>query len=329
MLKKVLASLTIVGLAANMAFATRAHADDTVTLRLNWYLGGWMAPFYYGLEQGFYKEEGIDLTISEGRGSGVAVQIVGAKSDTFGFADVSTLILAVAKDVPVKSVASILNVNDAGIISLEGSNIRTAADLKGKRIAVTAGDSATATFPAVLKVNGLTRDDIIVIQVDAAAKPVMVMEGQADALLGGLSDQPFLMQEKGFKTEAVTFAELGVSLVGFAVIANDDTIAENPDLVRRFVKATSRAWEAARANPESVMSALHTVNPDFNLERGLKQLNVMLALMDTPNTAGNPAGFHSEKDWSDLIALLKEYRELETDLPTTAFFTNDFIPTKQ
>lgn len=329
MLKKVFASLTIVGLAANMAFATRADAQDDVTFRLNWYLGGWMAPFYYGLEQGFYKDEGIDLTISEGRGSGVAVQIIGAKSDTFGFADVSTLILAVAKDVPVKSVASILNVNDAGIISLEGSNIRTAEDLKGKRIAVTAGDSATATFPAVLKVNGLTRDDITIIQVDAAAKPVMVMEGQADALLGGLSDQPFLMQEKGFNTEAVTFAELGVSLLGFAVIANDDTIEENPDLVRRFVKATSRAWEAARANPESVMSALHTVNPDFNLERGLKQLNVMLALMDTPSTAGNPAGFHAEKDWADQIELLKQYRGLETDLPATAFFTNDFIPAKQ
>ncbi|MBA3518662.1 MAG: ABC transporter substrate-binding protein [Rhizobiales bacterium] len=315
-----------IAITASAVFAPSAQAQDAVTFRLNWYLSGWMAPFYYGIQEGYYKDVGIDVTISEGRGSGVAVQIVGAKQETFGFADVSTLILAVAKDVPVKSVASILNVNDAGIISLEGSGIKTAADLKGKRIAITAGDSATATFPAVLAANNISRDDITLIQVDAAAKPVMVMEKQADALLGGLSDQPFLIQEKGFKTEAVTFAELGVSLVGFAVIAHNDLIEENPDLVRRFVAATSRSWEAARDNPESVMSSLHAVKPDFDLERGLKQLKIMLELMDTPNTEGKPAGYHGEADWAALLELLKQYRDLQTDLPTTAFFTNEFVP---
>src|SRR3954465_16034211 len=82
---------SIIGaLAALAASTTMALAQDAVSLRLNWYFGGLHVPFYYGKERGFYKEEGIDLTINEGRGSANTVQVVAAGSDTFGLADSST-----------------------------------------------------------------------------------------------------------------------------------------------------------------------------------------------------------------------------------------------
>ena len=64
--------------------ASFAYAEDKVSLRLNWYLGGLHVPFYYGKERGFYAAEGIDLAINEGRGSANTVQVVAAGSDTFG-----------------------------------------------------------------------------------------------------------------------------------------------------------------------------------------------------------------------------------------------------
>ena len=70
-----------------------AQAADKVSFRLNWYLGGLHAPFYYGKQQGYYAAEGIDLTINEGRGSVATVQAVAAGADTFGLADSSSLIL--------------------------------------------------------------------------------------------------------------------------------------------------------------------------------------------------------------------------------------------
>ena len=68
------------------------RAQDKVSLRLNWYLGGLHVPFYYGKERGFYAAEGIDLTINEGRGSANTVQVVAAGSDTFGLADSSSVV---------------------------------------------------------------------------------------------------------------------------------------------------------------------------------------------------------------------------------------------
>ena len=74
-------------LAALLGVSGSAFAADAVSLRLNWYLGGLHAPFYLGVERGYYRDESIDLTINEGRGSPASVQIIGAKSDTFGMTD--------------------------------------------------------------------------------------------------------------------------------------------------------------------------------------------------------------------------------------------------
>ncbi len=78
--------------AVTLAAAPLAVAQDKVSLRLNWYLGGLHVPFYYGKDKGYYAAEGIDLTINEGRGSANTVQVVAAGSDTFGLADSSSVV---------------------------------------------------------------------------------------------------------------------------------------------------------------------------------------------------------------------------------------------
>ena len=114
-------------LAVLAASSLAAHADDAVSLRLNWYFGGLHVPFYYGKEKGFYKAEGIDLTINEGRGSVNTVQVVAAGSDTFGLADSSSVIAAAAKGAEVKSVMSVLN--STGYSVLADCNSGTAAPI--------------------------------------------------------------------------------------------------------------------------------------------------------------------------------------------------------
>src|SRR5580765_1068692 len=117
-----------------------AIAQDKVSLRLNWYFGGLHVPFYYGKEKGFYKAEGIDLTINEGRGSANTVQVVAAGSDTFGLADSSSVIATAAKGAEIKSVMSILNSTGFSVVSLASTGIKTPKDLEGKKFAVSPGD---------------------------------------------------------------------------------------------------------------------------------------------------------------------------------------------
>ena len=90
-------------------FSGVVSAQDKVQFRLNWILYGFHTPFYLGLERGFYKAEGIDLTIGEGQGSGRAVQTVGAKGDTFGLSDGGSVIGGASKGAPIRSVMAITN----------------------------------------------------------------------------------------------------------------------------------------------------------------------------------------------------------------------------
>ena len=303
-----------------------ASAVDEVSLRLNWYLVGFHAPIYLGKEKGYFSEEGINLTINEGRGSGVAAQVVGAKDDTFGICDAGTMILSASKGIPIKAVMSPMNISPFGVISRADANIKTAKDLEGKRLAVTAGDSLTQLFPAVIKANNLDEDSIDMIFIDPAGKVVSVLEKKADALLGSADAQFFQIEQKGVKAAALNFADIGVNTVGLSVIAHEDTIKENPDLVRRFVKAMQRSFEDGIANPDEAVAAAVRAKPDVDAATLKGQLMVDLALIESPASKGKGIGYAAAEDWQRTLDLMKEYRGLETDREAASFYTNEFLP---
>ncbi len=305
---------------------TPAHAADEVSLRLNWYLVGFHAPIYLGVERGYFDDEGIDLTINEGRGSGVSTQVIGAKSDTFGIADAGTMILAASKGIPIKAVMSPMNISPFGVVSRADANINTPKDLEGKKLAVTAGDSLTQLFPAVVKANDLDADAIEMVFVDPAAKVVSVLEKKADALLGSGDAQYFQIEEKGVDAAVMNFADIGVNTVGLSVIAHEETIEDQPDLIRRFVSAMRKSYEAALEDPDAAIEAAAKIKPDINKDVLKGQLLVDLDLLQSPASEGQGLGYGAAEDWQRTVDLLKEYRGLETDRPASDFYTNEFLP---
>jgi NitT/TauT family transport system substrate-binding protein len=302
-----------------------ATAADAVSFRLNWYLGGLHVPFYYGKEKGIYAAEGIDLTINEGRGSANTVQVVAAGSDTFGLADSSSVILTASKGADIKSVMSLLNSTGFSVVSLAETGIKSPKDLEGKSLAVTAGDPLGQLFLAIAAIHKLDMSKIKMIQVDPAGKVVSVLEKRADALLGGADDQYFLIKQKGVQPAALRYADLGANIVGMTIVTKSDLVKSNPDLVKRFVRATAKAWDEAKKNPGAAVDAALKVKPDLNRQSTLEQLMVDIELLDSKNSRGR-IGWGAQADWDQTLNLLKQYRELKTDLPWTAFHTNDFVP---
>ena len=308
----------------SLMMAGSVFAQDKVSLRLNWYLGGLHVPFYYGKERGFYSAEGIDLTINEGRGSANTVQVVAAGSDTFGLADSSSVILTASKGADVKSVMSLLNSTGFAVISLASAGIRSPKDLEGKRLAVSPGDPLGQLFQALAAVNKLDMSKISLVQVDPAAKVVSVLEKRADALLGGADDQFFLIKQRGIEPAALRFADHGANIVGMTILTKSELIKSKPDLVRRFVRATARSWDESRKNPGAAVDAALKVKSDLNRQSTLEQLIVDIELLDSKNSKGR-IGWGAQADWDQTLNLLKQYRGLETSQPWTTFHTNDFV----
>ena len=216
-----------------------------------------------------------------------------------------------------------------GIISLAETKIEKPKDLEGKRLAITAGDALTQLFPAFAKSSNLDMSKITLVQIDPAGKVVALLEKRVDAILGGLDDQYFLVKQKGANPAGMKFADHGANTVGLTLIANQSTIDEKPDLVKRFLKATARSWQAAIKEPgcRDRRVAEDKTGPRPHFAKGPVDGGYFVHCRRTRTRASRSA-IMPPADWERTMQILKEYRDLKTDKPATAFYTNDFIPTE-
>jgi NitT/TauT family transport system substrate-binding protein len=313
-------------LGALLLAATPAMAQDRVSLRLNWLLYGFHTPFHLGVERGFYREAGIELTIGEGQGSARAVQLVAAGSDTFGLSDGASIINGVTRGAPVQAVMGIMNRSPFAIIVREDSGIRTMRDLAGRTIAATTGEAGLVIFPAMLRANNMAPDAVRFLRVDGAGKLVATLENRTVGMLGGVENQALILPQRGVAVRSILYADNGANTMGLAIHATRDTLSRNPDMVRRFVRATQRSFEAAEREPEAAIAAGIRVKPDMERDLSLAQLRAGLPLVRSARGAQQPIGWMAPEDWAETLSLMKEYQELRTDLPADAFFTNGFLP---
>ena len=303
-----------------------AAAQEKATLRLNWLIYGFHTPFHLGVEKGYYKAEGIDLEIGEGKGSASAVQVIGAKGDTFGLSDGASIINGISKGAPIKAVMGIMNTTPFAIIAREDANVKTLKDLEGKTIAGTAGEAGLTIMPALIKANKLDEAKVNILRVDGAAKLVAILEKKSDAMLGGSENQPFILEQKGLKTTVLNYADYGVNTMGLAIHVHSDTLKDKPKLVEGFIRATQKAFSDAEKDPASAIAAGLKAKPDMDKELALKQLNAGLKLVRSRSAPTAPIGLMQPGDWEMTLGLMKDHQELKTDLKADAFYTNSLLP---
>ncbi|RZL67823.1 MAG: nitrate ABC transporter substrate-binding protein [Variovorax sp.] len=332
-MKKLIPAL-LAGTAATLLALAPAHAQnkpaDKVTLMLNWYLYSEHAPFFLGKERNFYADEGIDLEIQEGRGSAVTAQAVAAKSATFGYIDVTTMMKAAAKGAPLKSTGVLFQVSPMSVMGFSEKNIKTPKDIVGKTVAVTPGDSMSQMWPLFLKANNITADQVKIVSGDGQTKLNAVMNGQADLLLGYVMDQAIKLQDAtGKPVTPIRFADSGVNQISSGIITNKNLLTENPDLVKRFMRASTKAAEAAEKSPEAAVDAMLKANPKAGVRDtlivGMKQ---SVALYHTKDTANQPPFRVAMKNVSDSLDLLVQYGGMDaaTRGKPEDYVTLDFLP---
>lgn len=312
--------------AAGLLAATTAYAQDKVTFRLNWILYGFHTPFYLGLERGYYREEGIDLTIGEGQGSVRAAQTVGAKGDMFGLSDGPSVINVATKGAAIRAVMSVTSSSPYAIGVRTDAGVKTLKDLEGKTIASAPAEAGLQLLGAVWKANGVDGDKVKILRVEGAGKDVAVAEKRVEALMAGLDNQSITLPRRGVPLINFGYAEYGVNTVGLQIHTHEDTIKQKPDLVRRFVKATVRSFEAAIADPMASIKAGQKVKSDLETDLSLEQLKVGISLMPSKASKGKPIGYMAPEDWAQTIDLMKQYMGLETNQKATDFYTNEFVP---
>src|SRR5438105_5293806 len=330
-MKSLLRLVAIVAAATMLCSGTaQSQPKDKVVLMLNWYLYSEHAPFFLGKERGFYDQEGIDLEIQEGRGSGVSVQAVAANTATFGYVDVPTMIKAAAKGAPVKAVGVALQTSPMSVMGFTDKNIRKPEDIKGKTVAITPGDSMSQIWPLFLKKTNLKEGDFKQVAGDAQTKLNAVINGQADVLLGYVMDQAIKLQDATHKdVYPIRFADYGVNMVSSGIIVQKDYLKSKPDVVKRFMRAATRSLEEAAKNPEAAVDAMLKANPKSGVkETALIGMKETAALYKGPDNPGDRPFRVSQKNMAETLTLLTEYGGLDKSSAGKPedYYTNAYLP---
>src|ERR671918_53860 len=131
-----------------------------VSLRLDWLWGSEHAPYFVAQEKGFFEEAGLDVTIREVEGSTVSAKLVGNGNDDFGIVAAGTVVSSVGQEVPIKTVATLLQAIPTGIMYQQDVPIDDVQDLYGKDLGVIIDSVTYNEWGAVADMNNVDRDKI-------------------------------------------------------------------------------------------------------------------------------------------------------------------------
>src|SRR5260370_11706723 len=216
---------TIAAIAALDASA-RAQTLDKFQFRLNWTLYGEHAPFFVALDKGFYKEEGVEVEMLEGSGSTTVAQLVSNMTNPVAYVDAATMMRGVGAGMPIKAVAVTLQQSPmAFIYRADAARPTKIEEIKGSRIAITAGDASLAIFTAFMGKLGMKVDDVNLITVaNPQSKEQAVLTKQPDTLLAYfLAQTPRLQLQTRVKMGWTSLYDMaGVSTLSSAIITNND-----------------------------------------------------------------------------------------------------------
>ena len=319
---------------ALLTWIAPASALDDVRLRLNWMYYGSHAPFVLGKDRGFYKDAGINLDIRSGNGSGSAHRLVANGDSDFAYGSCASMINLVAKGAPLVSVGVVDAMGTEAVLVRPDSGVKSIKDLKGRMLLTTANAGVNTFFPLVLKNAGLAEADIKLTNVPEGALVSSYLQGSGGAvgMLGGIDDKPAEIKANG-GADPLTFvySDFGVNQVGYCIVTRKDLVAKNPDLVKRFVAATVKAYHAAEKEPDAAVNAMaDVVGGSMADDKGKAQaravLDVTLGILYSKANTDKRLGYNTPSDWDDMLKLMKSSNGLETELPATAFYSNDFVP---
>jgi len=309
----------------------RAFAADKVILRTNWLFYGSHSVFFLGIDKGYYDQNGLDVVVKQGNGSGNTVRLVANKDTTFAYASAVTMMKVAAQGAPIIAVATIDATGTDAVLVNPDSGIKSFKDLEGKKVLTTSGAGVNTMFPVAAANAGADVSKIELTNVAESALVSSYLQGLAPAMLGGMDDKPAEIEANGGKTPVIfNYADYGVYQPGYAIVAHRDMVKDNPDLVKRFVKGTLMAVKEAKANPdESIGSLINWVastSDDKEKKQAREVLDVTLSILYSPNNKDKKLGLNVPADWAAALDMLKKYTDLKTDMKAEDFYTNDFVP---
>jgi NitT/TauT family transport system substrate-binding protein len=252
----------IAGLLAGLLAASAAHAADTsIKFSLDFKFEGPSAIFLLPLDKGYFKAEGLDVTIDSAAGSLEPINRVASGTYDMGFGDINSLIKFrdANPTIPIKSVFMFYNKPAFSIVGRKSRGVVKPKDLEGKKLGAPAPDGAYAQWKIFVQANDIDASKVTIENVGFPVREPMLAAGQVDAITGFSFSSYINLKDRGVPADDITvmlMADYGLQLYGNTVIVNPKFAAENPETVKKFIRALIRGIKETVKDPASSVDSI-------------------------------------------------------------------------
>jgi NitT/TauT family transport system substrate-binding protein len=316
--------ILIISLLAS-ACGTSKTALTKVRLPLGYIPNVQFAPLYVAVEKGYYRDAGIEIEFDY-KFETDAVGLVGANNLQFAMVSGEQVLLARNQGLPITYVMTWYQDYPVAVVSKTEQNIRTPQDLVGKKIALPGLYGANyiglraLLSAADLQESDVTLDSIGYTQVEAIASD----KDQAASVYA--ANEPIQLQHQGYSINVLRVADYA-HLASNGLITNETTLAQNPDLVRRMIKATLRGITDATAHPDEAYEICKKYVETL-AQADASQTEVQKQVLATSSEfwKTEKPGFSQREAWENMQQVLLDMGLLKEVLDVTKAFTNDYLP---
>lgn len=295
-------------------------ASETVkvTTVTNWFAQAEHGGLYAALDEGIYKDAGLDMTITPGGPQISATQIVASGKAEFGMAQADEILLARQNGIPLVAVFASFQTNPQILMTHTESKISSPEDLHGKTVYVSSGAGYWEYF---LKAYGLSDATQMAYTGSAAA----FLADSNTVLQGYITSEPYQMKEQNIDVSYLLNADFGYNPYGNVLFTTEDYLKEHPETVKAFVEATAKGFEAFKTDYEETNLVIQQENPDLDINELKYAAETMMPLVFEGDAATNGVGYMTEERWDTLAQQMTESGLLDSKPDVSKAFTSEFI----
>ncbi len=305
-------------LASILLISSPAFSLEQVTLQLKWRHQFQFAGYYAAIKEGYYKEEGLDVSLREVIPGRSSADVVLSGDADYGIAETS-LITQRLRGAPVIVVAAIFQQSPIVLLSLSSSGIEGPVDLHDKRVMYRATED-DAVINAMFLEQNLSNEDFI--HVPHNFRDDILLHG-VDAMSAYITDQPYLYLSQNIPINIIDPSNYGVDFYGDMIFTSEEHISDHPEQVEAFRRASLKGWEYAVNNPEATIDwMLKHLNVEKSRQHLLYEAERTIRLIRPDYIE---LGYFNPKRFARIASLYKEMGLANPDADIDDFYYEDFL----
>ena len=286
-----------------------------ISLALDWYPNSNHAGIYYGIDNGYFEENNINVDVYTPSDPASILQTVASGRDEFGISYQPDLLLARSEGIPVVAVHSIVKTPLNSIMTLGDSGIDNPSKLKNKTIGYPGIPLNIGILSSILEEQDLTIDDVELVDVGFDLVPALLSE-RVDAIIGAFwSHESILIELEGREVNILKFEEWGIPKYHeLVLVTSEEYLKNNEEIVEKFVDAFSRGYEKSIENNDESMEALIAAFPEVNVELETQGIKLLSPLWQESFDSDGMDNWNKFGDWMKDKGLISESLDVEKSI---------------